>query len=406
MNNQAVPYNNLLEFQRITQELNTYNDIDAILDKILFEARKMANADAGSIFLLVGDVLKLRYVQNDTLFDSSKGMIELYSDFSIAINKESIVGYTALTGEGVLIEDAYNIDESLPYHFNRNLDQKSGYRTQSIFTLPLKTLDSKMVGIMQMINARDENGAYIPFDMNTQMLLPLFANHAALAIERGIMNRELILRMMRMAELRDPKETGAHVQRVGAYSTEIYQQLAGKRGMEPKEIRRTKDTLRLASMLHDIGKIGIHDKILKKPGKLTDEEFHIMKYHTVYGAQLFTNTTSDLDMMSREIILCHHEKWNGKGYPGAVTDLHTSEPKMGKPMKGKEIPLTARITALADVYDALGSKRSYKDPWPMEKILAIIEEESGNHFDPEVVDAFFDIQHIMAAIRERYQDQD
>lgn len=399
-----MAYDNLLEFQRITREVNAYKDIDAILDKILLEARKMANADAGSIYLLDGDRLKFSYTQNDTLLSGVKGRADLYANLTIPVDKNSIVGYTALTGEGVLIDDAYSISDAVPYHFNPKFDDQSGYRTKSIYTIPLKTLDAKTVGIMQMINAQSPEGKIIPFDMHSQMFIPLFANHAALAIERGIMNRELILRMMRMAELRDPSETGAHVQRVGAYSAEIYQQLARKRNLPGKEIRRVKDLIRLASMLHDIGKIGIHDSILKKPGPLNRDEFEIMKLHPVYGARLFANTTSDLDVMSKEISLYHHEKWDGTGYPGKVSDLHADPPVKGSPVKGREIPLAARITALADVFDALASRRSYKDPWPQDLILIRIQQEAGHHFDPEVVAAFLDIQDIMLAILARFKD--
>jgi response regulator RpfG family c-di-GMP phosphodiesterase len=264
-------------------------------------------------------------------------------------------------------------------------------------------MESKLVGIMQLINARDKHKKVVPFDLFSQASVPLFANNASLAIEKGMMNRELILRMMRMAELRDPTETGAHVQRVGAYSAEIYQQLALKQNRPANEIKRTKDLIRLASMLHDIGKIGIQDSILRKPAKLTQKEFDTMKWHPVHGARLFEHTTSELDHRSKEITLFHHEHWDGTGYPGRITDLNTDTPKMEEPWKGKQIPLAARITALADVYDALASKRAYKEPWPEEKILSIIKKESGHHFDPEVVDAFFDIQDIIRAIRVHFE---
>ena len=114
-------------------------------------------------------------------------------------------------------------------------------------------------------------GQVIQFFTKIQDLIPLLANNAALAIDRGIMNREMILRMVKMAELRDPKETGAHVQRVGAYSAEIYHQWAKKNGIDKQEKNRQKDLIRLAAMLHDVGKVGIPDNILKKPTKLTEE---------------------------------------------------------------------------------------------------------------------------------------
>ncbi|MBA3013074.1 MAG: HD domain-containing protein [Proteobacteria bacterium] len=405
MTNDCLPYDNLQIILSTIEELNAYKDIDAILDKLLFEVRKSTHADAGSIFLLDRNRLKFCHIQNDTLFDGIRGQAELYADFTIPLDGTSIVGYAAMTGETISIDNAYEISRDLPYAFNPSFDEKYGYKTISILAIPLKAIQSKMMGVMQLINAKDENGNVVPFDAFSHISVPLFANNASLAIEKGVMNRELILRMMRMAELRDPTETGAHVQRVGAYSSQIYQQLAIKRKTPAHEIKQTKDLIRLASMLHDIGKIGIQDSILNKPAKLTPEEFDTMKWHPVHGARLFENTTSQLDLMSREISLFHHEKWDGSGYPGKVKDLNTSAPKMGRPWKGKQIPLAARITALADVYDALASKRSYKEAWTEDRILTTIEKESGHHFDPEVVAAFLDIQDVIKAIRNLYEEK-
>lgn len=385
-----------------TEELNHLKDVDAILDKILFESRILANADAGSIFLVEEDRLKFSYVQNDTLFREDENNVALYSTFAVPISEKSIVGFAALSGQSVVVDDAYAISPDLPYSFNSSYDAQSGYHTQSILTIPLKTFESRLVGVMQLINAKDDTGRIVPFSKESCLYIPLFGNNAAVAVERGLMTRELVLRMMRMAELRDPTETGAHVQRVGAYSAEIYSRYARNRGIDNKEVKRYRDLLRLAAMLHDVGKVGISDLILKKPGKLTDEEFNAMKWHTVHGARLFVHTSSDLDRMCQQIALHHHEKWNGTGYPGLVKDLMSDEPAMGEPRHGDDIPLAARITALADVFDALTSRRSYKEPWPDDKIVAIIREESGNHFDPEVVEAFMQIFDVITAIRGRF----
>ncbi|MCP3942787.1 MAG: HD domain-containing protein [Desulfobacteraceae bacterium] len=404
MTNEYLPPDNLYTILSTLKELNNYKDVDAILDKLLLEARKITQADAGSIFLVDQNKLKFSYIQNNTLFDEIKGQAELYSDFTIALDETSIVGYVAMTGKTITIKDAYDIPLDLPYTFNRSFDQNSGYKTTSILAIPLKTYESKLVGVMELINAKDAKGKVIAFNTFSQALVPLFANNASLAIEKGMMNRELILRMMRMAQLRDPAETGVHVQRVGAYSAQIYQQLAIKRKRPANEIKRTKDLIRLASMLHDIGKIGIQDCILKKTSRLTQKEYDTMKWHTIHGARLFENTTSELDLMSKEIILFHHEKWDGTGYPGKIVNLNAKTQKMEQPWKGKQIPLAARITALSDVYDALASKRAYKEPWSEEKILARIEKESGYHFDPEVVEAFLDIQDVIKAIGNHYHD--
>jgi HD-GYP domain-containing protein (c-di-GMP phosphodiesterase class II) len=385
------------------EELNNLNDVDAILDKTLLEARKLANADAGSIFLVQDGRLTFSYVHNDSLFGQGQEK-EVYTSFSIPVDETSIVGYVALTGKTLVIDDAYALPGDLPYSFNSSFDKKTGYRTTSLLTIPLKTFQDKLVGVMQLINAKDRQGYSVPFSEEAQIYIPVFANNAAVAIDRGIMTRETILRMMKMAQLRDPAETGAHVQRVGSYAAEIYQAWALRKGYGIDEIKHHKDAIRIGAMLHDVGKVGISDFILKKPGRLLQEEFEIMKLHTVYGGRLFANSTSGLDRICAEIAMHHHEKWGGNGYPGQVDDL-AAEKADGHPLSGENIPIHARVAALADVYDALASKRCYKDPWPEEKTLAVIREESGRHFDPEVVEAFFDIYDVILAIREKYQDQ-
>ena len=386
------------------EALNYLQDIDAILDKILDEARSLSNADAGSIFIVEDDQLRFGYVHNDTLFKKDGANEEIYVDFSVPIDERSIVGYVALTGNMIGIDDAYNLPSGSPFMFNSDYDMKAGYQTRSILAVPLHTFHGRLVGVMQLINAKDENGRIIEFLKKIQDVIPLIANNAAVAIDRGIMNREMILRMVKMAELRDPTETGVHVQRVGAYSAEIYHQWAIKHQIDKQEKNRNKDLIRLAAMLHDVGKVGISDKILKKPDKLTDREFDTMKWHTVYGGRLFMNQTSRLDKMSMQIALNHHEKWNGKGYPGKIDDMMTVDDRLGTPKRKEEIPLSARIVALADVFDALVSRRSYKKPWSEERALEVIEADAGNHFDPELVEIFFQIFPVIKAIRKKYKE--
>lgn len=325
-------------------------------------------------------------------------------DYTVPIDDQSIVGYAALTGKTIAIDDAYSLPSGSPFTFNADYDRKSGYRTRSILTLPLFTFHGRLVGVMQLINAKDEMGRVIPFPRKIQDLIPLLTNNAAVAIDRGTMNREMILRMVKMAELRDPKETGAHVQRVGAYSAEIYHQWAVRHGIDRQERIRQKDLIRLAAMLHDVGKVGIPDSILKKPDKLTDTEFDVMKWHTVYGGRLFLNQTSRLDKMSLEIALNHHERWSGGGYPGRIKDILKPDVQLGSPKQGAEIPLIARIVCLADVYDALMSRRCYKKSWDEEQALKIIKAESGKQFDPELVEIFLEILPVIRAIRLKYHD--
>jgi len=396
----------VLAILKTTDEVNQLKDVDTILDKILYESRRFANADAGSIFLVDDESLIFSYVQNETLFKSEGANAALYQNFAIPISEQSIVGYVAKSRQSLAIDDAYELDVTLPFSFNKSFDEKSGYRTTSMLTIPLIAQESRLVGVMQLINAKNDMGKVGPFTYEAKTFIPLFCNNASVAIERGIMNRELILRMMQMAELRDPTETGAHVQRVGSYCAEIYGTWAARKGHSAKEIKSERDNLRLAAMLHDVGKVGIPDAILKKPGKLTDEEFDVVKMHTVFGARLFKNQTSDLDRMSMEIALHHHAKWEGRGYPGKVTpDIWAEDVQMGEPINGTDIPLGARICAVADVFDALASPRSYKEPFTDEKCLSILESDAGTHFDPEIVEIFVEIFDVIKAIRDKYKEQ-
>ena len=151
-------------------------------------------------------------------------------------------------------------------------------------------------------------------------------------------------------------------------------------------------------MLHDAGKVGIPDAVLKKPGPLTEEEFELIKQHTIYGADLFSNISSELDQVTHDIMLHHHERWNGQGYPGR---LEASGKR--NPLAGEEIPLPARITALADVFDALASKRCYKEPWNLKDIYKEIQEGAGQYFDPELVETFFQVTDILEAIQKKFR---
>lgn len=393
---------NILE---VTNRLNKLKDIDAILDRILTESRRLSNAESGTIYLVENGKLRFSYIQNDAMTKSGEIDKTIYSNVTLPMDESSIVGFVAREGRELHIEDAYDIPPDLPIHFNPGFDESSGYRTTSMLTMPIKSSRDKVVGVIQIINARDESGGPIPFSAASRTFLPMFCNNASVAIERGIMTRELVLRMMRMAELRDRTETGAHVQRVGAYSAEIYNKWALMHRIDEKERKHTKDLIRIAAMLHDVGKVGIPDTILKKKARLTRDEYAKMKFHTIHGARLFANPTSELDAMSGDIAANHHEKWDGRGYPGEIEDIFCS-PRTGLPKKGEEIPLSARICALADVFDALASERSYKEPWPDDKIFSLIDEESGKHFDPDVVDAFFAVIDVIKAIRKKFKEED
>ncbi len=391
---------------KIVEKLNHIKDIHALLDAVLLQARQLTGADAGSIYLIENNALNFRYIHNDTLFSASSSNKYIYTRNTLKIDHHSLAGYVALTGKPLILDDVYHIPEGMPFQFNHAFDEQSHYRTKSILALPLITSsDNKTVGVMQIINPLDNDRNPGSFTSRDRLTLGYFADNAAAAIERAMMTREMILRMIKMCELRDPKETGEHVNRVGAYAAEVYHQWALDQGLADDEIKRTKDLVRIAAMLHDLGKVAISDLILKKPAKLNPEEYRIMQYHTIKGARLFYHQESDLDALSAEIALNHHEKWDGTGYPGAIDDIYQEARPLGAGKKGEEIPIAGRIVALADVYDALISRRVYKDPWTEETTLDYLKTQAGKHFDPAVVKAFFAIYDVITAIREKYPDE-
>ncbi|UCH95680.1 MAG: HD domain-containing protein [Candidatus Aminicenantes bacterium] len=393
----------VLNILRISENISHIKDVYCLLDRVLYEARMITNADAGSIYLKKGDKLSFEHVQNDTLMKKDRTSKKyIYKKQELPINNKSIAGYAALNKTHLVIDDVYQLRGRVPYRFNRSFDELASYHTQSVLTVPLITSRDKMIGVMQIINAKDEKERVVPFSPEHEPFVSLFANQAAIAIERAQATREIILRMIRMAELRDPVETAAHVNRVAAFSIEIYQRWAEKKEIPAQKIRQVRDILGIASMLHDVGKVAISDAILKKKARLNQEERHQMKWHTLYGARLFRDRNSDWDDMAAEIALNHHEKWDGTGYPGHIKNIYKANIFIGPGKKGEEIPLVARIVALADVYDALMSKRYYKKSWPEKKVLDYIEREKNKHFDPEIVETFMEIYDVIKAIREKF----
>lgn len=194
---------------------------------------------------------------------------------------------------------------------------------------------------------------------------------------------EIIWRLTAASEYRD-NETGAHIKRMSHYSAAIAEQM----GLSAK----TTESILYATPMHDIGKIGIPDRILLKPGRLDPQEWLIMKMHPLIGANILKGCEIGIVRMGAMIALTHHEKWDGSGYPNRL--------------KSRQIPLIGRIAALADVFDALTSKRPYKKAFPVDKSYKIIQQERGRHFDPDVVDAFFAIQDKIRAIKERFKDEE
>ncbi len=189
------------------------------------------------------------------------------------------------------------------------------------------------------------------------------------------------VRLSQAAEYKD-KETGSHIKRMGYYAAAI----AKAMGLPPKDI----EAILYAAPMHDIGKIGIPDRILLKPGSLDAQEWEVMKQHTVIGRNILSGSDSPVIQMADQIASAHHEKWDGSGYPEGL--------------KGSDIPLWGRISAIADVFDALTTERPYKKAFPVDQSLEILKQCRETHFDPDVFDAFFSIEEEILSIRRKYDD--
>ena len=200
--------------------------------------------------------------------------------------------------------------------------------------------------------------------------------------EIELTQKEVVLTMGAIGETRS-KETGLHVKRVAEYSY----LLAILSGMSEEKA----NLLKQASPMHDIGKVGIPDSVLNKPGKLTVEEFDIMKSHSSLGYDMLKHSSRDILQTAATVAYTHHEKWDGTGYPNKL--------------KGEDIPIEGRITAVADVFDALGHDRVYKKAWELEHILELFEKEKGTHFDPKLIDIFFQNLEKFLEIRDKLEDK-
>lgn len=270
---------------------------------------------------------------------------------------------------------------------------KDNKKTSGIPVMFITTLDEDAneergldLGAVDYI-AKPINPALVKKRVRNQLELKLYRDHLEeLVKERTAQihsTRLEIIRMLgRAAEYKD-NETGTHIIRMSKYSQEI--SLAYGAGEKEAEL------LLNAAPMHDVGKIGIPDSILQKPGPLDPDEWNIMKGHAYMGYLIIGKHDSEILKAASVIAYQHHEKWNGKGYP--------------KGLKGEEINIFSRIVSLADVFDALTSERVYKKAWPMEDALDLVKKERGEHFDPAVVDAFFNTLPQIIKIKEEYGDE-
>ena len=381
--------------QTFFDSLSQCKEESTLLDRILYATREIANADAGSIYLVDDDELVFAYSHNDTLFPTDNRNKSMYVNMRLPITTDSIAGFAASTGTVLNLPDVHSLPDGVPFKFNSSFDEKTGYYSESMLTIPILSHTGDLLGVLQLINSLDpRTRSPRPFSDFIAASVQSVARDAASFLEISAGVYESVYRLLRIAMLHDPSETGPHAERVGAIAAEVYHHWAYKNGEAPEIIREFKGRLRLAAMLHDIGKVGISDLILKKPGKLTREEFDVMRSHTVLGSELFSAESRDITELAHEITLHHHQKWDGTGYP----EMN------GGTLAGEAIPLAARFTAIADVFDALVSPRCYKDAWPFERAAELIRQQAGKHFDPDLALCFSEILETVRMIYTRYPD--
>lgn len=396
---------------KTSHELLQTHDLDVLLEQILTELRNAVNCDAGSIYLVEGQALKFSYTQNATLQKKLPfGKKLVYSTFNVKIDSKSIVGYVASTGLAVNVANVYRIDNYQPYSFDKHFDETTNYHTQSMLTVPIINSMEKTIGAIQLINAIGYNQDIRSFDSIDESIVKIFADNAAIAIEHAQMTRSMIMRINKALELHDPEETMEHNNRIAAYTIEIYENWARKKGIPEREINKKRDILRMAAMLHDIGKLLVPIEILqKKYNELTNEELIILKKSPIYSMKFFPDNYSSFDDMAQIIALNYCENWDGSGYPGHInTESFLPLPGYEKAdgnafgKTGEEIPIYARIVAVTAAYDTLVCEST--DSITATNAVNTIMAQSGKRFDPEVVSAFANCLEMINSISARYKN--
>ncbi len=301
-----------------------------------------------------------------------------HTEIRLPLDGNSTISLVARTGQTINLTNAYE-DE----RFSMAVDMVTDFRTHTLLAVPLKNNAGKVLGVFQVANRADGR----PFDKKDEGILLLLATLASSSIEIAklyqdghVAQLETIYRLAVTAEYRHQQDTRAHLKNISIISY----LLALALGLTKKQAELIKN----ASPLHDIGKVALADSILLKPGRLTPEEFEIMKSHTVYGGKILEGAHSKVLQVAHKMSLYHHEKWNGSGYPHKL--------------KEEAIPLEARIITIADVFDALCVARVYKKAWKTDEAYEYILSESGQSFDPRIVAAF---KRIYPSVRKLYPHQ-
>ena len=373
---------------------NEISDFGVLMDQVLEMVPQVIHAPMCCVFLPEGDDFVLAYAtRSEDDKESGTSFIG------------HIASHTGILAQAVK-ETTSTVEKLMPT--DGSLVEAAGLQGATASAIAMKSGSGETLGVLFV--ARQPNTTHASFTEQELTDLRHIATLISTALERRALKEKEMWSKVRMAESRDPSETGPHVKRVSATALEIFDGWAKRRGMRQEDSQFSRSTLRIAAILHDVGKIGISDLILKKPGKLTQEEYEIMKHHSVLGVPHLPGDDSE---DARDVAMHHHERWDGRGYPGAVSIenlpsddqslLEMQLPSTG--MKGDDIPLFARMVAIADVFDALSSHRAYKEAWAPERVEAEMRNESGKAFDPELIEIFFERLDRIRAARARHPDQ-
>ena len=347
---------NLLEKMHILMEfsaiINSTLDTSHVRERAIQAATQLLQADAGSLLLVDPDTDELFF----EVATGEKG--EKLKEIRLKIG-EGVAGWVVQTGESAVINDVQKDSR-----FFKGADQASSYDTRSMIAVPVRS-GKNIIGVLQAVNKCEAGFTSEDLEMLTSL-----AHQVGPAIENSRMYetmRETFYGIsMALAEALEKRDyyTGGHTNRVSTYCMSIGSKLKlGEKEME---------SLWLASILHDVGKIGVEDRVLQKPGKLDDEEFALMSRHSEYGSEILSHIKSHRAVIPG--VRGHHEKYDGKGYPDSL--------------KGNEIPLVARIITVADAFDAMTSDRPYRQALSHRQAFAELERCRGTQFDPDIVDAF------------------
>ncbi|MEN8304151.1 MAG: HD domain-containing phosphohydrolase [Campylobacterota bacterium] len=368
-NSEALGANEIVEliFTYLT-EVSSLRDYDDTMFVLANMGRSLTSADRCSIWLVSDD-------KKSIWTKVAHGMDAV----EIPINS-GIVGSAVISGEKIILDDVYK-----DRRFNQEIDADTGYLTKSMMVIPMFNNSNEIIGAVQVINKKSEKGTFDKRDLERLSLASIYAAETLISakLSKDIQEteKEVVLTMGSIGESRS-EETGNHVKRVAEYS----KILALAWGMNDIDA----ELLKKASPMHDIGKVAIPDAILNKPDVLNSYEREIMDTHAKLGYDMTKNSDKPLFKAAAIVAHEHHEKWDGSGYP--------------KGLKGEEIHIYGRITAIADVFDALGTDRIYKMAWSDEKIFNFFKEERAKHFDPTLIDLFFDNLDEILKVRESLKD--